>query len=94
MINPYIPMSTDLNFGDLYEFVKRVTAQADFNHYFEAIAELAQRRNPIATERECKRIAYENLHRAMDSTLANPEAHQWLEALRPDGYVAFIERPE
>lgn len=93
MTNQYMPMSTTTKLGEFYEFVERVTEQADFNDYFEAIVEMAKRRNPMRTERECQEIAYENLHRCLwNSTPATLDAREWLEALRPDGYTAFIER--
>ena len=92
MDNPYIPMSTETKLVAFYEFVEQVTDQADFNNYFEAVVEMAQRRDPTRTKRRCQEIAFTNMLRCSDSTNANPDVHQWLEALRPDGYVDFIER--
>lgn len=92
MSNPYKPMAVNTLFSDVYKFVENVTEQSDFNHYFEAMAEMSERRKAGRTERQGQEIAFTNMLRCLDSANANPNARRWLEALRPDGYVDFMER--
>lgn len=89
MTNPYIPMSTELLLGDVYDFIDQEPTQEDFNNYFEAIAEMSQRRKSGRTEREGKEIAFESMARCTDG---NRQLTKWLELLRPEGYVISIYR--